>query len=293
MKNNYFYLLLSGSLMLASCSQSHREQTSGSADSTSSYSSVSKESESTASAAKLIKTADMRFKVRNVRKSCTDISMLANSMSGMVMDHTLESFIEKSEKTPISGDSVIIVSSYSTHSNMVVRIPSEKMEDFLYAVGKLAIFVDAWNMHIDDKSLDYLSARMKSTSRSKFVKDQRKNAQAETGDATEVLHVNDDLIDHKVSNMKIDDSVKYSTISLNLYQNSLISKEVTANNNLSNYQLPFFTRMGNSFGYGWVLFKDFLIAITHIWIFIALGVCIWLAIRYKVRKSKAASHPKD
>ncbi len=291
MKNKYFYLLLLGSLVIAACSQSRRDQTSATEDHIIADDAKDNPSPNSVenSAAKLVKTADMRFKVQNVQKANTDISNLAHSMNGMLMDHTMESSIENSEITPISNDSMMVISSYITHSDMTVRVPSERMEEFLNAVGKLAAFINFRHMHIDDKRLDYLAAKMKSMNRSQFVKDQQKRTRANIEDGTEVLNVKDELIDHNINNMKIDDSVKYSTINLNLYQNSVVSKEVTVNNNLSNYQLPFFMRVGNAFTDGCILFKDFLIALTHIWIFIGLGIFIWITIKYRVKKSKLAS----
>jgi Domain of unknown function (DUF4349) len=294
MKINYFYLLLA-SFVFTACSQSHRDQTAAGNSQPGSYNGSSKENAAAPPEpeAKLVKTADMRFKVQDVQKSTTSISGLANSMNGMVMDQNLESTIENTETTPISNDSMVVISSYFTQSNMVVRVPSERLEEFLNAAGKLAVFINSRNMHIDDKSLDYLSAKMKNANRKQFVKEQQKNAQEETADAEDVLNVKDELVNDHIGNMKIDDAVKYSTVGLKLYQNSLIRKEVIANNTLSNYQLPFFTRVANSFGYGWILFIDFLVALTHIWIFMVLAAVIWFGIRYRRRKFKAASHLKN
>ncbi len=290
MKSNYFYLLLSGVLLLAACSQSRKEQSVNSSAPNISYDANGKETAAdTVSEAKLVKTADMKFKVQNVQKSSVQISSLANSMNGMVMDHTMGSFIENSETTPMSNDSMMVISSYITQSDMVVRVPSERMEEFLNTVDKMAVFVDARNMHIDDKSLDYLAAKMKGTNRNQFIKEQQKNAQKKTEDGTEVLNVKDELVDNNINNMRINDAVRYSTIGLKLYQNNAINREVVANNNLSNYQLPFFVRMGNSLSYGWVLFKDIVIGITNIWILILIGISAWFAFKYFAKRSKVAA----
>lgn len=285
MKNNSLYIYLLGIFMLGACSQPKNH-----ANSSGSGESAMKEADVAADATsmpepKLVKTADMTFKVKNVQKSSTDISSLAASMQGMVMDHTLESFVENSRTNPISADSSLLLSSYLTRANMVIRIPSEKTEEFLNAAGKLAVFIDTRSMHIDDKSFDYLEAKMRNENRNTFLKrNNRKNATDDIDDETGILDVQDELSESKVSTMRINDAVKFSTIGLSMYQNNIVNREVIANTDLSANQSPFFNRLKNALSYGWSIFIDLIIGMANLWIFIVLGISIWLIIRYFNKK---------
>ncbi|MGB4774542.1 MAG: DUF4349 domain-containing protein [Daejeonella sp.] len=285
MKNNSLYIYLLGIFMLGACSQSKNDANSSASKENTIEGAGAYADSATVSGPKLVKTADMTFKVKNVQKSSTDISSLAASMQGMVMDHTSESYVEKSKTNPISADSSLLLSSYVTRANMVIRVPSEKIEEFLNSAGKLAVFIDKRNMHIDDKSFDYLEAKMKNENRKTFLKrNKQKNATDDIDDETGILDVQDELSESKVSTMRINDAVKFSTIGLSIYQNNVINREIIANTDLSANQSPFFNRLKNALSYGWFIFIDLVIGLANLWIFIVLGISIWLIIRYFSKK---------
>jgi hypothetical protein len=89
----------------------------------------------------------------------------------------------------------------------------------------------------------------------------------------------DDLIDQQISNRKIDDAVKYSVVSLNFYQSNTILKEIVANDDPSAYNISFFKRLGLAFSNGWYIFKEVILMLINVWVFVAAGIIIWLVLR--------------
>ena len=235
---------------------------------------------------KLVKTADMRFKVKDVQHTGEEISDLTVAFHGMVMHHANSSTIEKSTDVVSSADSVMRFSSYYTDADMTVKIPSDKMEDFMNRVSHMAVFVNTRNMDIQDKTLDYLASQLKVTGRSQFIA-QHKTGKIKIKNIDDVLALNDDQIDKQIDNRRIEDAVKYSTIGLNFYQSNTVAKELIVNDDPSNYTLPFFTRLGNAFMSGWYIFNETLIALTHIWVFIALALVGYYGFRYYKKKMAA------
>lgn len=226
-------------------------------------------------AQKLVKTADIRFKVKNVEQTSEDISALVSKDSGMVMHHNVSATIGQTHDVQLSNDSLMRVSSFNTDADMTVKVPVEKVDDFLNTVTRMGIYVNERKMDIEDRSLDYLEAQLKVRNRAELV------AKAKAGkviikDPTAVINLKDDLVDGQINNKRIDDAAKYSTISLSFYQSNTIYKEVVANDDPSAYDLSFIKRMINSIDNGWHLLADLVIAVTNLWAFILMGIIAWV-----------------
>lgn len=233
--------------------------------------------------AKLVKTADMRFKVKNVELTSENITSLTTKYNGMVMHHDMTASNEQTNDTRLNNDSVMRVSRFNTNAIMTVKIPSEKIEEFLDAISHMSVYVNVRRMDIEDKSLDYLSSQMKLNSRKELVSRQKagrvvfKNPDA-------VLDLKDGLVDEQINNRKIDDQVKYSVISLDFYQSNTISKEIIVNDDPETYKLPFGNRLLIAFGDGWALFKELVILLADMWVFIIAGIGMWIGVRWYKRK---------
>ncbi len=231
------------------------------------------------SKAKLVKTAGIHFKVKNVQQTAEHITALARGINGMVIHHQMGSTAERSDDIRISNDSVMRVTSFNTTAEMTVKIPSTKLEDFMDQVGHMGIYVNDRTMDITDKSLDYLSAQLKLKSRTELIS-QQKRGKVIIKKPEDVLNLKDDMIDQQIGNRQIDDAVKNSIVTLSFYQSNTINKEIIANDDPSAYNLPFFKRLGMAVESGWGLFVDVIIALANIWVFILAGIGVWMMIRY-------------
>ena len=266
-------------LFLAACSgKKDGYNIASSADSTAVYT-----KSDTSTSPKLIKTANMHFKVKNVQRTCEDVTTLATGYGGMVMHHTMQSSLNKNYQSPISRDSVLHVSSYNTTADMTVRIPSSKMEEFMNMVGRMAMYIDTRNMDIEDKTLDYLSAKLKMKNQADIVKHQ--NAAVNQGQ--NIQGIKNDLIDEKVNARRIDSETKYSTISLTFYQTNTIVKEVTVNDDPSSFREPFLTQLGNAISTGWLGLGDVMVFFANGWVLFVLAAMAWYGYFLYKRKQLA------
>lgn len=280
MRPKILFSVLTGIVLLAACKQktnyeadksrSSAADTIGMADTT---------------ATKLVKTADINFKVKNVQQTGENISALTAGYNGMVMHHREGSVIERSQDIHISDDSVMRVSSISATAEMTVKIPSEKLDEFMNKVAHMGLYVNNRQMDIADKSLDYLANRLKLKNRQELV-NQQKAGKVIIKDPSAVLNLKDDLVDEQIGNKSIDDKVKNSVVSLSFYQSNVIAKEVIANDDPSAYNLPFFKRLGLALANGWSIFMELILALANLWVFIAAGGLVWylIIILYKPKK---------
>lgn len=237
----------------------------------------------TVAVAKLVKTADMSFKVKNVQQTGDSISHLTAKFNGMVTHHEMGSTIERSQDIMLSNDSVMRVVAFNTTADMTVKVPSEKLEDFMSNVSHMGIYVTSRKMDIEDKSLDYLAAKLKLKSRREMVA-QQKAGKIKIKDPAAVLWLKDDMIDGQINNQKIDEAVNYSVVSLKFYQSNTIYKERIANDDPSVYKMPFGNRLLLAFSNGWFLFTELILGLANLWMLILLAIGAWLGFKTYKRK---------
>jgi hypothetical protein len=279
MKTKFLIPLLAGLGLLCAC----KGKTGYEAINNSSTADTIARSDSTI-ATKLVKTAEMHFKVKNVQQTGEHIVTLVTGYNGMVMHHKMGSTADRSQDIRISNDSVMRITSFTTNAEIIVKIPTAKLEDFMSQVAHMGIYVNTWGMDITDKSLDYLSSQLKLKNRNELVSQQKKGKIVIKNPA-DVLLLKDDQVDEQISNRGIDDAVKNSVVSLSFYESNTINKEIIANDNPAAYNLSFFKRLIMAMANGWNIFVDVIIGIANLWVFILAGGCIWIFIAYyKTRK---------
>jgi hypothetical protein len=283
MKTKILMALLAGSALLAACKGSGHYEV---ANTSSSADSASITQADTGAAPKLVKTAEIKFKVKNVVKTAEDISVLITKYNGMVTHHQMLSTVERTNDVRLNGDSVKRIASLSTSADMSVKVPAEKLEEFMNQVSHMGLYVSIRKMDIEDHTLDYLSNKMKLNSRQEIISAQKKG-KVVIKHAADVLYLKDDMIDQQIGNKRINDAVKFSVVNLEFYQSNAISMETIANDDPSAYGLPFGTRMVLAINNGWVICKEIVIACTNLWALVLIGVLFWLTIRKYRQKTRA------
>jgi hypothetical protein len=277
MKSKILIPLLPVILLLAACKGKRgSEEFATNADTTMSLSrAVNNEKIET----KLVKTADMRFKVKDVQQTSDKIATLTNNYRGMVMYHQVESSGMRSVDIRKSEDSIIRVTSFSTTADITVKVPAERLDEFMTEVGRMGVIVNVRRMDISDKSLEYMAARLKLKNRNDLIA-QQKAGKVIIKNPTNVLALKDDMVDQQIGNREIDDEVKNSIVSLSFYQSNTIYKETIANDDPSAYNLPFFKRLGACIENGWSIFENVVLGLANLWVFVIAGIIVWLIIRH-------------
>ncbi|WP_122876487.1 DUF4349 domain-containing protein, partial [Pseudomonas viridiflava] len=97
---------------------------------------------STLAEPKIIKTADIRFRVKNVQNTKEQLSQTIKAQCGTVAEFSIESVIQETQKVKQSIDSVKEITAYRTEGYLVAKVPSEKLDDFTNTTAKMAVFVD-------------------------------------------------------------------------------------------------------------------------------------------------------
>lgn len=237
-------------------------------------------------ATKIIKTADMRFRVKDVQQTKEKLSSAIKAQGGTVVEFSIQSSIQESDKVKYSIDSLKEISSYRKEGVLIAKVPSEKLDDFTNTVARMAVFVDHQAMKMDDQSIAYLANQLKAQNRVDAVKQINKVSTKKSANVESSLYIKDDYVDKKIENMNIDDKVKFSTITLNFYQDNTVNTLIVGNDNLYDYRPGFFQRLGLNIVDGWTIFKELVLGLSKLWMLIVLGFAMFFGIRTYIRRSK-------
>ena len=164
------------------------------------------------------------------------------------------------------------ISAFTPTADITARIPSEHLEQFIFDVQDLGYYVNSSSLDMDDRSLSYLENLLKQKNR-KDVLAKGSNPTTVSGKA-KTIEIKDELTAQEIANRTIDADVKYSTVSLNLYQNPVVRKETVANYVVADYDLGFRQRANNGFHQGWSMFTSFILVICQFWAFILAGLLL-------------------
>lgn len=280
MKIKALIMLLSGAVLLYSC---HGNSGYEAMDKASSDTNLVQADSTAFNQAKLVKTADMDLKVKDVAKAGEQISTLTTQYGGMVMRHHMQSYPHNVNNVRKSRDSVLRVSAFSTSADMTVRVPSARLDEFMTRVAKMGTYVTVRNMDIEDMSLTYLESQLKMDSRQELVK-QQKQGRIKLKHPEDILIFKDGLVDEQINKHRIDDAVKYSNVSLCFSQPNTIVQETVANDDTAAYRVPFFSRLSLALLSGVNLFADVVVGLAHLWLFMLAGIVVWIVAARYVRK---------
>ncbi|PJJ79806.1 DUF4349 domain-containing protein [Mucilaginibacter auburnensis] len=268
-------VMLAGIAMLAAC-QGYQERASSDID-------------SLVQDTVLVKTADMRLKVKNLQQAAEKVTKLVANNKGMVMHHDMQAEVLSRREIPLSDDSIKRLTVMNVNADMTVRMPSEKIEAFMDSLNHLSVYVDRRTMDIEDRTLEHVAGILKAENREENVKLRKKIKPSHTG-ADSILATADNVVDRKIDTYRMEADAAMSTVKLNIYENNVVQAEVVANEDLSAYSLPLLKRAGMALSTGWFYFTQLIVVLLHIWPFLlsasAVGVAI---ITYKKRKAAKVS----
>jgi hypothetical protein len=227
---------------------------------------------------KLVKTANIDFKVKDVEKAGWGVSALAAQLGGKIFHQQLETIEGERKELKISGDSLMVITAYTPHAAITVRVPSENLELFLHNIADLGYYTSSSQLDIEDKSLAFLENEWKQKSRQHELSKQGNSNKSLASLAS--INVKDAMIEKNIENWAINADADYSLVNISLFQNALVRKEVIANYILSGYELPFSQRLVNAIGNGWEMFLSFLLFLAHFWMFLLMAGIAWITYRY-------------
>ncbi len=243
---------------------------------------------------KFIRTAEMKFKVKDVRKASFSIEDLVAKWDGFVTYTNLNSTVDYKTYTPVSADTTLEMVFYTVANDVVIRIPNTSLDTVLKEIARHIDYLDYRVIKAEDVSLNMFSnllvqkrLQVHSKRLVNAIDEQGKKLN-QTSDAEDnLLNKTIRSDEARLENMRLQEQVSFSTIKLNIYQRQAIKRELVGNyKNTDEYTPSLRHRIKEALKLGWAICENIIVFFFEIWWLLLLIVGLWIAFKKYVLKKK-------
>lgn len=216
---------------------------------------------------KIIKSANARYKVEDVKVVTADIRRIALYYEAYVSDQRFQNDL------------------YQIENRFTVKVPSEHFDVFMDSISTVVTFVEYENISTKDVTEEFvdLESRLKTKLEVKARYEEVLRQKAKTVEdillTEEKLRVIQEEIESAQGRLKyLTNKVAYSTIQIDLYQTVEYVEEPTS------YKKSFLDKSKNGFSFGWSMIEATLLFFIHMWPLLILGGFLVVFLRKWIRK---------
>ena len=241
---------------------------------------------------KFVRTADIKFKVKNVAKSTYAIENVTNKFGGFVTYTNLESHINQKEETRVSQDSILETTKFTVDNNITIRVPNTKLDTVIKSIAKEIDFLDSRLIKADDVNLQMLSNKL-TQKRSESTEKRIANSIDTKGKKLNQVMVAEETLDSKkeandnktIENLSLNDQVNFSTLTINLYQRESIKHELyPSEKSINNYRPNLGLQIWDSLKTGWFMLESIIAFIIQLWAIFLILFLGWIGYKKFLKK---------
>jgi hypothetical protein len=233
---------------------------------------------------KFVKSANLKFKVKNVLYATEKIEDYTAKYNGYLTYSYLENSNENYEKSRISRDSILFSKQIVVMNTIKVRIPNENLDSFIRELKPLVLFFDHRIIKLDEVTFQFLENQKKTERLEKFEKRQQKHIDTKDSKLKETTNAEETLLDKqnaadelKLRTMALEDQIKYCNLTIEIYQKPVIVSEFLADfEYVADVKPNFFKRLKESFIQGWFILEEIILFFAQIWgVILLIGFSIF------------------
>lgn len=241
---------------------------------------------------KFVRTADLKFKVKNVAKSTYAIENIVVKNGGFVTFTDLKSNINEKSETKISQDSTLETTRYTVDNTITLRVPNTQLDTVLKSMAKEVAFLDSRLIKADDVALQLLSNKMAQKRLTSHQKRLEKGIDTKGKKLNDITNAEDKVLDREtegdetvLKNLSLEDQVNFSTVTLYLYQRESVQQEIVANEKSINAYRPHIgLQIWDSLKTGWFMFEAIIAFIVQLWALLVIAIFGIFAYKKFVKK---------
>jgi len=232
-----------------------------------------------------IKTAEVNMEVKDVYEATTSMEKSVQDLGGFVTHSNLQSNVVSEETFNTSNEEATLVKKYQTENKMQVRVPTEKLGDFLTLINNKKLFLNSRIINAEDVSANIKYAELEV----KRIKKTGENITQLKTDKDKVNMSDDNRSEENqqhLANMDVADNLKYSTVDIFIKEPKLRIAEIAVTNTKSidnKYKFNFMFDLKNAFVEGFYLIQRLLVGLVTIWPIIIIAAFTF----YFYRKNKS------
>lgn len=244
---------------------------------------------------RFIRTADLRFRVKDVVQATLGIEDIVGAHNGWVERTELRNVPARQQRIPVSADSILEISRYDLVNTVTFRVPDVELDSTLRAIGRWVDIFEHRTVLADDVRLRLMAQALEARRRQVHGRrleqaiDGQGRKLRETTAAEEALLRSAERADEaRLAGLDLEDRIAYSTVKLDIHQPTLVRRELVANDHdIEGYRPPLAGRMGAALGQGWRLLEGLLLALLSVWPVLVLAAAAVVLWRRRPRPAKA------
>ncbi|REC48229.1 DUF4349 domain-containing protein [Chryseobacterium pennipullorum] len=292
MKTTYLTLSLSTVLLLGiySCKKGESSATDYTGyQATDSASAMTSDSISSAASMNVkdkqfIKTADINMGVKDVYHATISIEKSVQQMGGFVTQSNLRSNVVSEDTYNTSDQEAMLIKKYQTENTMQVRVPTEKLGEFLTSVNNDKLFLNSRSIHAEDVTANIRYAELEEKRNQKTSENIGKISSNKDKVILDDQNKSEGNL-QKLTSMNRADRLTYSTVDIYIKEPKLRVAEIaiTNTNSIDNkYRYNFIYDAKDGFVYGFYLIQKIIVTLINIWPLLLIAS----ALIYFLRKRK-------
>ena len=226
---------------------------------------------------KFVRTADIKFKVKNVPNSTYAIENTTSKFGGFVTYTNLQSTVSDKNEIKISQDSTLEITKYTVENNITIRVPNIRLDTVIKTIAKQIDFLEYRIIKADDVSLQMLSNQLTQNRTQNQEKRLEKAIDTKGKKLNEVIAAEDNLNskkeqkdNSKIENLSLQDQVNFSTLTLQIFQRETIKEEMVAN--AKTYRQDFGSKILDGLKTGWYVIEEIIAVLAQLWSVILIGI---------------------
>lgn len=236
-----------------------------------------------------VKTAEVDMEVKDVYGATISIEKHLISLGGFVTQSQMEAQTLSENTYNISDESSMLIRKFQNQNKMQVRVPTEKLGEFLDFINDKKVFLNSRIISAEDVTANIKLSKMEAE---RQAKTSTNISQLKTG--KDKVKLDDENMSQansqKYSDEILADQLKYSTVDIYIKEpsTSVAKIPIVNNKNIDNeYKYNFFFDVKNAFVEGFYLIQQIFVFLISIWPIVLLGGLVF----YFWRKRKPAIKP--
>lgn len=243
---------------------------------------------------KIIRTADLKFKVADVIHSTYEIENIVKRTGGYIAYTSLESVVQTKNNHPISKDSTLVNMSYIVTNTITIRTPWEKMDTTLQLIAPLVEYLDYRVVKTEDVTLKLFGNKLKEMRLARYQARMKQLTAGGSGslDAKiyaeqQILNQQEEADNNLLEELATEDKVKYATIILTIYENEKFEQWLIPNpDEARKFEPNFFEKLWNALSTGWEVLEAIILFIFQLWGVLILFLGVYFLTKFIVKKLK-------
>ena len=210
---------------------------------------------------KLIKTAYLTLQVDRIEQVYANTKELISQSGGFIANDDMNNYPERKSR------------------NMVIRVPSEKLETLVDQLSAQGGYVESRNINVNDVSEEFIDVEIRLQNKRAVLEQYRKLLDKATK-VEDILKIENELrqiseeIESKEGRLRfLSDRVKLSTIHLNMYEEIALAQAPPA--------ASFWIQALESLKSGWSMMVALCLLVLRLWPILLMIALIWIVIRIK------------